>query len=45
MYHTGVWRLEHVSPTRPCQGPDQHIYTYIHIKKNIKLYVMGHPIC
>ncbi len=37
MYHKGVWRLQHVSPTHPWQGPDQHIYTYIHIYKNIKI--------
>ncbi len=30
-------RLQHVSPTPPWQGPDQHIYTYIHIYKNIKI--------
>ncbi len=24
MYHKGVWRLQHVSPTPPWQDPDQH---------------------
>ncbi len=38
MYHKGVWRLQHVSPTPPWQGPDQHIYTYIHIYKNINFF-------
>ncbi len=27
---------QHVSPTPPWQGPDQHIYTYIHIYKTLK---------
>ncbi len=35
-----VWRLQHVSPTPPWQGPDQHIDIYIHIYENIKIKIL-----